>query len=113
MSQLPPEETPIVLEDFVKFAKFRLSSEKRVLLKDPIWEQYSDEEILIEYFALLFEKDKNEREKFAAPFRAKGKPHEDFADWADRMIGESEKKMIEAAKTTEDSISFSPDTIGG
>ena len=58
LSQLPPDPKTRSYEDYVNHAKYRLSVERGLLLKDPIWEKYTDEEVLIEHFALIFDKDK-------------------------------------------------------
>lgn len=58
------EENNLTFEDLINYAVFQLSLEKRILLKDPIWRLYSDEDILIEYYAILFSKSEEIRIKF-------------------------------------------------
>ena len=72
MSQMPPEEAKTSFEDFVTYAKFQLSVDKHVLMEDPDWDKYTDEAILVEYFANMFLKSKEERERFEATLGAGG-----------------------------------------
>jgi hypothetical protein len=108
-AQLPPEGTDSTFEDFVKYAKFNLSVDKHVLMEDPIWDKYNDEQILVEYFANLFIKSKGERERFEAQF-AGSDP--DFNDWSDQQIAKNQEEMAEKAASLEDSIKFVPETLG-
>lgn len=51
---LPPKEAGFDLDDFIEHAKFYLAHKKRILLRDPIWDSYTDEELLVEFFAERF-----------------------------------------------------------
>jgi len=60
-----------------------------------VWDNYTDEQIIIEYYAILFEKDP----KFRAEFEAEtGTPIEDDIDWMEREIARNQAEFG-AAKT--------------
>lgn len=109
MSQLPPEDVESTFEDFVRFAKFQLSLDKHVLMEDKIWEKYTDEEILVEYYANLFSKSKEERERFETQL-AGSDP--DVNEWFDKMIEKNQAEMAEEASKYEDKVSFVPESLG-
>lgn len=114
MSQMPPEEATIEFDDFVKFAKFQLCRASKRLMKDPIWEDYSDEEILIEYYAILYDKSQEEKAKLEAEFS--GVESTSFDDWANSMIDKNKDANKEFKKTLEkmeeDELSYKPDIVG-
>lgn len=112
ISQMPPKNVSTNLGDFVEYAKFHLSQEKHVLLKDQIWDRYSDEDVLVEYFASVFSKNENARKEFELLINAGDFSMESFADWADSEIVKNEKEMLSKTKKLEEKISFSPETLG-
>lgn len=106
---VPGEET--TLEDFVSFAKFFLCKQTRRLWKDPIWDSYTDEEILIEYFAHLFFTDKSARTEFEVnAFSGTDTYGEDIYDWLDRKIAENQAEREKKLDEMPDKVSFSPDS---
>lgn len=108
-SQTPPGEDT-TMEDLVSFAKFYLCKSSRVLWKDPIWDKYTDEEILIEYFAHLFSRDELSRKDFEASMTAGTDLYgEEIYDWLDRKIKENQEEMQRNAEQQPDKISFSPE----
>lgn len=54
------------LQDLVRFAKFYLCFKTNTLWKSPIWDEYTDEEILSEYYARLYFEDEDLRRAFEA-----------------------------------------------
>ncbi len=111
-SQMPPsDEGGVEYADFLEHAKFSLCRLTNRLMKDTVWDEYTSEEILAEYFAHVFSSNKDAREKFEAQL---GGASEEMHDWLDRMIagnqGETDKKIAELG--LEDSLSFVPGTIG-
>jgi len=108
MSQMPPSELGSTLTDFVNYAKFQLSLAKSVLMEDPIWDRYTDEGILVEYYANLYTTSKDELKKFEGEIV----DEEDFASWADGQIEENQKELVGTLDSAEDSIRFSPDSLG-
>ena len=112
MSQLPPDGALTEFDDWVRYAKFVLCREAHVLMKDPIWDDYTDEEILIEYYALILERDQNERAKFESMLAGQSP---DIVDWFDDMIEKNKEdldKIKKRMEEAEDEVSFSPDSLG-
>lgn len=105
---LPPQGIDTSLKDFVEFAKYQLCKERHLLMKDPIWETYGDEEILVEYYAVLFEKNQTLKAEFEA---ALVKQDVDFMQWLDKELRENEKKRAEENEGPPE-FEFDPSTIG-
>ena len=108
LSQLPPDDASLEWPDFIEYVRFQLCRINGKLLKDPIWDDYKDEELLVEYYAHLFFKNKDERETFLGTLRSSVGVSDDWLDWADSQIEKNKKEMAKE----EDHISFSPDTLG-
>jgi hypothetical protein len=113
-SQLPPEGANIEFDDFIHYAKFQLARLNKRLLKDPIWDLYTREEILIEYYAHQYQVNEEEKDRFIAElYKVTGDEHlEPVYEWLDRMVDENQKEMEQKVKHEEESISFTPDSIG-
>lgn len=105
-SKLPPEEEGMNFEDLVHYAKFQLCATNHRLMKDPIWDEYTSEEILIEYYALLFHNSEEQAKKFLQ--RMNGVNESDY-DW---ILEQSEELETTMGAGEEDSVSFKPDEIG-
>lgn len=108
-SNLPPDEAETEYEDYVRYCKFQLCKASHKLMNDPIWEQYSDEEIIAEYYAHVFSNSEKERTKFETTLQGYD---EDTLDWLDRMIEKNQEELKERAKQMEDRIDFSPESLG-
>jgi len=109
LSQLPPEEVKSSFEDFVNYAKFQLCIDRNVLFHDPVWDRYNEEQILVEYYASVFSKDKEQRGRFEAQLQGE---YTDIYDWFDKKIEENRKEMEATLGGTEDKLSFSPEQLG-
>lgn len=109
MSQMPPQGVNSTLEDYVRFAKFRLSIDKHVLMEDPIWDKYTDEQILIEFLANEFVKDSKKLQEFEAKLLGQD---DDIYDWFDKKISENQKEMAKELDKMEETVKFVPETIG-
>jgi hypothetical protein len=109
MSQMPPQEVGSSLEDYVRFAKFQLSLDKHLLMEDPIWDRYTDEQILIEYMAGMFMKNPEKLKEFETKLTGQDS---DVYDWLDRKIEENKKEMAEQLDKMEENVSFSPESLG-
>lgn len=98
-------------DEFVVFAKTTLCILTSRLYKDPVWDRYSKEEILIEFFSHKFAKDPN----FVKEFELSLSGHEidDFGAWADHQMNKEAILREKAAKDTDDKVSFSPDDVMG
>jgi hypothetical protein len=108
-------ETPldkVMFEDLSNFAKFQLCLATNRLMKDPVWDSYTTEEILVEFFARKFSKDRNYLKEFELSL-AKNEIN-DFGLWADKLIDMDNKEKEEKIKNLEENITFSPtDVMGG
>lgn len=109
MSQMPPDGVDSNFEDYVRFAKFQLSASKGVLMEDPIWDKYTDEQIVIEYIANVFTKDKERLKDFE--MKLYGQDSEIY-DWLDAKVKENQEELAKTLEKMEDSVKFVPDTIG-
>lgn len=99
--------------DFVRWAKFQLCMVTRRLTKDPIWDLYTPEEILIEYYSHQFEKNKKFLLEFEMSLNSVNGVVDDFSAWADKQIEKSRKEREELEATLEHSVSFSPTDVLG
>lgn len=105
-----PTDTP-TFDQYVKHCKFSLCILNKMLMKDPIWDLYTNEEILIEYYSHLFAKDKDAVSAFEMSIA--GEEMLDFSDWADRQMKKNKEEMENTLGNMEDSVSFSPDDVIG
>lgn len=105
----PGEDTS--REEFVEFAKFFLCKQTRRLWKDPIWDDYTEEEILIEYFAHLFSTNAQAKSEFEVKaFSGSDIYGEDVFEWLDRMVKENQEDMAKKLDALPEKVSFSPET---
>ena len=105
-AKFPPDEEDIEFEDLVHHAKFQLCASSHRLAKDPIWDEYTPEEILVEYYAFLFHNSEEQARKFLQ--RLNGVSESDY-DWILEKTEEAETHMGEGE---EDNISFDPKKLG-
>lgn len=106
LSELPQS---ISIEDLVRWAKFHLSIKTKTLLKDPIWDTYTKEEILIEFFAHQFHDDPQKLREFEIQLGNDYGDLESFADWADSQMGIAKKERDRTLLDMEERIVFNPD----
>lgn len=106
LSQLPDS---YALKDLVRFAKFQLAVMSHRLLKDPIWDEYTVEELLVEFYAHQFMNNKDFRLRFEQEMRMNDDVVDDFAAWADAQMAK-EAKIIGGV---EDSVKFNPQDVMG
>ena len=108
LAKLPTDTT---LLDLFSYAKFQLAAKTHKLLKDPIWDAYTDEEILQEYFAYLFQENETFRNEFATLIGQVSDTitEDDFGKWADQEILNNQKELL---KTLPDKISYKPSPEG-
>lgn len=102
-----PDNDPVTVEEFVAFCKTYLCNKNKVLFKDPIWDTYTDEELMVEYFAQMFLDDVEEAKKFSANF---AETADDTYKWLTEQTEKAEKENLEKIKELPDSISFKPGT---
>jgi hypothetical protein len=94
-------------EDLINHCKFYLCNSRKVLFKDPIWDIYSDEEILVEYHAAVFSKDPDALKVFENYLLGGEEAHEDF-DWMEAQVRENQKALNEYNKEDEE-FKLTPD----
>lgn len=110
MVELPSRYT---MADFTRYAKFQLAVKTKRLLKDPIWDEYTVEELLTEFFAHQFEESKEFREKFEHEIAGDVGDLDDFASWVDKKMEEDAKDRQKTLDQMEDTISFNPLDVMG
>jgi len=110
-SQTPPGEG-MTFEDMVNFAKFFLCNKTNTLWKSEVWNTYTQEEILIEYFSLRFNADEEARQEFETQMGMGEEDHTEVYDWLDRMVKENQEEMENKLENLPDKVSFSPGSTG-
>ncbi len=110
ISQLPDRYN---MSDLIRYAKFVLASKTHRLLKDPIWDDYTVEELLIEFYAHQFNDSKEARIAFEQSLDIATDNVDDFAAWADAEIAKEDKIREKTLSELEDSVSFSPSDVMG
>lgn len=85
------------LDDFgeselIDFAKWQICKVKSVLFNDPIWENYTKEEILVEYFAIRFDESKELLEEFKSKLVHADKEVYDLFERLERTFAPATKK---------------------
>jgi hypothetical protein len=110
LSQLPDKYK---MADLLRFAKFQLAVKSRRLLKDPIWDEYTVEELLQEFYAHVFNENKEARILFEQSLNLATDSVDDFAAWADAEIAKEDKIREKIMDSTEDSVSFNPSDVLG
>lgn len=110
ISELP---NPYSMKDLIRYAKFTLATKTHRLLKDPIWDKYTVEELLMEFYAHQFKDNPKFMEEFEAQIGAHESVVNDFASWADKQIAEEAKIRDKIMGGTEENVSFTPDMIMG
>lgn len=110
MSQLPERYTA---QDLLRYAKFQLAEKSGRLMKDPIWDEYTVEELLAEFFAHQFVENKELRLRFEADMGDINGDIDDFASWADKKMAEDAKIRDRIMDGADDRISFDPSMVMG
>ncbi len=74
------------------FAKHKLCAARNKLFLDPIWDRYSPEDLLIEFFTLCFDENEEFKEEFKKALNG-GKS--DDIKWFEKKRKEWEKSQLE------------------
>lgn len=112
LSQMPEKDT--VLEEFVQFAKFQLCFKNRLLMKDPIWDTYTKEEILMEFYAHQMQNNEKAKAELEKDLNMEGNAIDDFAAWADEQIKVNKEELQGTmGHDMEDKVSFNPANVLG
>lgn len=101
------------MSDFVRYAKFQLCVRTKRLMKDPIWDTYTKEEILVEFYALKFDTDKKYLQEFEVQLLGLPGATNDFSDWADREMAKEAKMKEHTLDNMEQRVEFNPADIMG
>ena len=113
LALFPPEPVKATFEDLVNSAKFHLSLEKHVLMNDPVLNAYSDEEILVEWYAIVAARD----EKFGQDLLTRlGTGAIDDIDFLDKLVEKGQKEReasIETLDASEEEFEFKPEDVLG
>ncbi len=89
---LPVNDDDIDEEAMVQFAKWQICKIKSVLWNDPVWNEYTSPEILIEFFAIKFDENEELRKKFEAGIVTTKKSD---TDWMERRMAKLLKEKEE------------------
>lgn len=109
-----PEQENYTFDELLNVAKSYLCNVTNRLLADPIWDNYSNEELLVEYYAQLFMRDQGFRQAFETNSEVGKSEYDDFLQFADRKIEEAEQERQQLLDGLEEKISFKPnDVLGG
>lgn len=105
---------PISGPELVNFARFHLAKKTNRLLKDPIWDQYTREELMVEFYAHNFVDNPNQfKEKFESEIGDVFGEVDDFSVWADKEMAKEAKIRDETLNGMEDRVAFDPKNIMG
>lgn len=94
--------------DLVDFAKDYLCRKTRTLWKDPIWKEYTSEEVLIEYFSYLFLENEEFKREFEIKIEAYSSDQEDIYDWLDEQVEKNKEDLDSMQSEMADKVSFTP-----
>lgn len=99
------------LTDLIRHAKYKICEARGLPYFDSL-ENYTDEETLIEYYAILFSKDPEAKKAFAAEMDAGDDSHDDFADWAEAEIEKGKTEKAEVPVEAAEDFEFTPEGLG-
>jgi hypothetical protein len=101
------------LEDLVQNCKFMLCHARGYLMEDPVWDKYTDEQILTEYFAMEFRNNNDFRKEFEAlvPGYDYDPTIDEFLSWSEGKIEENAKELKTLEETKEE-FEFTPASMG-
>lgn len=102
----------ISLSDFVIFCKMHLCNTYKIPTKSTVWDEYTDEDIIIEYFSIKFLKDTSFKDEFISQKNGTSlmdhtMDEDEFFKWAEKQEMD-QKKELEKLKAEGDTIHFSP-----
>jgi hypothetical protein len=101
--------TDVDMDDVVRKAKFYICEQRNILMEDPVWEKYHrNEQILIEYYALLFNREPEALKTFEAQLEGL---YGDDEDWLDKQIDQNRSTIEELKKRkpeTDEDLDFDP-----
>ncbi len=108
-SQLPGKDSGITSFDYIAYARHHLCNKRNVLFLDPIWDRYSNEDILVEFFATQFDENEEFRNEFFKQLND-GKSEEE--NWFRTMEEKYKKAREEEVKVAMGGKDEFSDTFG-
>ena len=112
MSQLPPDGFGTNFGDYMNFVQYSLSKHYKIPVKSDVWDKYTDEELIVEFYAVRYDTDEDEKNKMEGIIEGLTGGDDDIYSWFDRKIKENQEENKEKQSEMEDDVSFSPDTMG-
>lgn len=79
---LPKDPEDLDRESLISFAKWQICKVRNILWNDPVWDSYTEEEILIEFFSIKFDENEDLRRDFGNLVQG---PSTKDLDWFDEM----------------------------
>jgi hypothetical protein len=79
---LPKDSDELDTEALISFAKWQICKVRNILWNDPVWDSYTEEEILIEFFSIKFDENEELRKDFGNLMIG---PSKKDMDWFDEM----------------------------
>lgn len=100
-----PEEgvTDAILLDF---AKWQICKSRNIMFRDPIWDDYTEEEILIEFFGIMYDENEELLTEFINKIQEVDASTLNFFD---RMEAEHQAKMLADQEAGQDEFEESFD----
>lgn len=93
------------VEDFVEYAKYYICETRGLLFLDPIWDRYTQEDILTEYFTIRVREDEEFKQEMENSFITLSKKDEDFFN---KMTAAYEAQKVKEEETPPENL---PDRI--
>lgn len=103
----PMDAESLTIKEFSNSCKSFLCAKKHILWKDPIWDTYKEEEIIIEYFSYLFLENEAFRENYK---NSMGNSYDDACAWFDQAIEQNRIELMKLAP--KEDLSFSEKGLG-
>lgn len=98
-------------KDYVRYAQFQLCVLNKKLMKDPIWDDYTEEEILAEYYAHCCRLDEDFKKEIE--LRLAASEIIDFSDWADLQMKKTREEADAKIIGQADRVEFQPEDVMG
>lgn len=76
-------------------------------MESEVWEKYSDENIIIEYFSIKFLRDPDFKKEFET-LKLGSTDTDSFLEWANSMEQKNKKEIEEKKQNMQDSVNFIP-----
>ena len=84
-------------EHLIDYAKWQLCKSRNLLFNDPIFKEYTKEEILVEFFSIKFDEDEKLKEAFKLEMQGVNKSD---LDWFEKMEKLYQEKAEEETKSS-------------